>query len=100
MPGACCALHSSCFRGDDTGDCLCGRAYQPDARIVGGQAAEQLEHPWQAALVWEHSNSHFCGGTLVNNLWVLTSAHCLDNVLTPSYIKVGFSPRKNTRKAT
>ena len=70
------ALAAAAFRGAEAG---------------GGQEAGQLEHPWQAALVWEHSNSHFCGGTLVNNLWVLTSAHCLDNVLNPSYIKVGFS---------
>ena len=91
VPGACCALKEYCYRGDDIGDCLCGQAGETEARIIGGQEAGKLQHPWQAAIYKKRSGEQFCGGTLVNNMWVLTAAHCLDNVLNPSYIKVGFS---------
>ena len=86
VPGACCALKEYCYRGDDIGDCLCGQAGEAEARIVGGQEAGKLQHPWQAALYY--ISSQFCGGTLVNNMWVLTAAHCLDDVPGPSYIEV------------
>ncbi|XP_038565980.1 serine protease 33-like isoform X2 [Micropterus salmoides] len=52
---------------------VCG---QPplNTKIVGGQVASAGSWPWQASL--QDSGSHFCGGSLINNQWVLTAAHC------------------------
>lgn len=45
-------------------------------RIVGGGDASPGEWPWQVSL---HVKGAFtCGGTLVNNQWVLTAAQCVD----------------------
>ncbi|XP_036004606.1 serine protease 33 [Fundulus heteroclitus] len=55
-----------------------------DSRIVGGEAAPEGSWPWQVSL---HSQAHFCGGSLINNLWVLTAAHCVPGG-KPSDIRV------------
>ncbi|XP_023570974.1 coagulation factor X [Octodon degus] len=45
-------------------------------RIVGGQNCKEGECPWQALLVNE-DNKGFCGGTILNEYYILTAAHCL-----------------------
>jgi len=46
-----------------------------DNKIVGGREVENDEdYPWQVSL--RDREGHFCGGSLINNRWVLTAAHC------------------------
>ncbi len=57
-------------------------ANQPD--IMGGREATPGAWPWQAALVRANvTNAYtgqFCGGSLIAGDWVLTAAHCVDDV--------------------
>ncbi|KAM7387642.1 hypothetical protein PAMA_009992 [Pampus argenteus] len=58
---------------------VCGSA-PLNTKIVGGESAAAGSWPWQASL---HSNGrHFCGGSLINNQWILTAAHCFPSTST------------------
>uniref|UniRef100_G1Q5N3 Coagulation factor X n=1 Tax=Myotis lucifugus TaxID=59463 RepID=G1Q5N3_MYOLU len=46
-------------------------------RIVGGRDCKDGECPWQAHLIKEN-NEGFCGGTILNEFYILTAAHCLN----------------------
>uniref|UniRef100_A0AAY4DEJ7 Zmp:0000001329 n=1 Tax=Denticeps clupeoides TaxID=299321 RepID=A0AAY4DEJ7_9TELE len=58
-----------------------------DQRIVGGQLQKQGGSPWQVSFY----GYGFCGGTLINQHWVVTAAHCLQQ--TPDHVTVGGSMR-------
>ncbi|CAG9822914.1 unnamed protein product [Phaedon cochleariae] len=49
----------------------------PNLEIVGGDVAEIIDFPWQISL--QHRQSHFCGGFLISEKWVVTAAHCIIN---------------------
>ncbi|KAM4661603.1 coagulation factor IX [Amazona ochrocephala] len=51
-------------------------------RVVGGSDSMRGEVPWQVLLV-DSKGVGFCGGSIINEKWVVTAAHCLqpgDNV--------------------
>lgn len=52
-------------------------------KVVGGQAANPGQFPWQVAL--RHQSS-FCGGSLIGRKFVLTAAHCVDRVQTQGHL--------------
>lgn len=49
---------------------------QISSRIVGGdEVTDSTLYPWIVSL--KYRGLHFCGGTLINEKWVLTAAHCV-----------------------
>ncbi|CAL1262292.1 unnamed protein product [Larinioides sclopetarius] len=59
-------------------------------RMVGGEEAVPNSWPWQVSLqaATTEPNGHFCGGTLINTLWVLTATHCVVGRVNPGDIKI------------
>ncbi|KAK7938533.1 hypothetical protein WMY93_001859 [Mugilogobius chulae] len=51
----------------------CGKA-PLNTRIVGGVDAPTGAWPWQVSIF--NGGGHSCGGSLINNLWILSAAHC------------------------
>ncbi|XP_076764986.1 proclotting enzyme [Xylocopa sonorina] len=62
----------------DTSQCGAKNGDQNQERIVGGHNADLGEWPWIAALF--NSGRQFCGGSLIDDLHILTAAHCVANM--------------------
>ncbi|XP_060524589.1 serine protease nudel-like [Cylas formicarius] len=76
-----------------------------ETRVVGGKPSQPAAWPW---LVSIYKNGIFhCGGVLINELWIVTAAHCVDRFWLYYYeIQAGalrrfsYSPMDQTRFAT
>ncbi|GIX67754.1 serine protease 42, partial [Caerostris extrusa] len=53
----------------------CGRRFGRIARIVGGSDTYEGEFPWTVSI--RLLTTHYCGGVIINEWWVLTAAHCV-----------------------
>jgi trypsin len=56
-------------------------------RVVGGVDAKITEHPWQVAIDFPAIGG-LCGGSLIQDRWVLTAAHCFPGKTDPNSIRV------------
>jgi len=64
-------------------------------RIVGGKAVTKTgRYPWQLSLAsgfYGFFYQHRCGAALLSSKWVLTAAHCVENMdLLTTYVMAGF----------
>ncbi|KAK7076698.1 Trypsin-like serine protease [Halocaridina rubra] len=67
------------------------RSWQSEPIIVGGVEAKRNAWPWMALLGVEEGRGEynwFCAGALINDQWILTAAHCLDEI-TPRIVRLG-----------
>jgi len=56
--------------------CICGMVPGGGNRIVGGETAKKFEFPWQAAIVFAGTRQPTCGGSIINDRYILTASHC------------------------
>lgn len=63
-------------------------------KIVGGTKTDIANYPWQISL--RSSGSHICGGSIYNEQWIITAAHCVYGGIASRYtILTGSSHRQN-----
>ncbi|XP_029379594.1 ovochymase-2 isoform X2 [Echeneis naucrates] len=85
---AAAALLSLCFwvnavvRAAQTGSkCGVPHVWSPmvqSLRVVGGAEAQHGSHPWLVSL--QVKGSHFCGGSILTERWIMTAAHCFTSL--------------------
>lgn len=66
-------------------------------RIVGGKETRIAQWPGQATLrsttKGGKSALYFCGGTAISDRWILTAAHCVDDISSGLQKRFGFNDR-------
>jgi serine proteinase stubble len=67
---------------------------RPEVRIVGGKNAGWAQYPWQVSVrrtsFFGFSSTHRCGGAVLNENFIATAGHCVDDLLTSQIrIRVG-----------
>jgi hypothetical protein len=66
------AMEYICNRNDH---CGCSRRPVKKARIFGGKTA--LHDSWSWTISIQNGNNHLCGGSILNERYIITAAHCL-----------------------
>ncbi|XP_062536371.1 serine protease 7-like isoform X2 [Armigeres subalbatus] len=70
----------------------CGRTNLDD-KIAFGERAPMYQYPWMAMLIYRSTSGREgpeCGGTVINNRYILTAAHCIDGQIERLlYVRLG-----------
>jgi secreted trypsin-like serine protease len=68
----------------------CGCSANPATltKIVGGESAASQTWGWAASLRYTSTNSHFCGGSIISDSYILTAAHCTIGLASASSVRV------------
>src|SRR5687768_2581788 len=82
------------------GNCQCGvENLVTKSRIINGIRVRACKYPWMVFLVMrgEKDGRFFglnrCTGSVINDKYIVTAAHCLKLVSTPDDINVYITPR-------
>lgn len=55
---------------------------RPETRIMGGKDSSFGKWPWQVSVrrnsYFGFSSTHRCGGAIINEGWIATAGHCVD----------------------
>ncbi|KAF7491461.1 Serine proteinase stubble [Sarcoptes scabiei] len=67
---------------------------RPRTKVVGGKNSAFGAWPWQVSVrrvsFFGFSSTHRCGGAVLNNQWIATAGHCVDDLLLSQIrIRVG-----------
>ncbi|KAK9872393.1 hypothetical protein WA026_017851 [Henosepilachna vigintioctopunctata] len=65
-----CIISISCH--DET-----RKVFNISRKIIGGYDCSTEKYPFVVSIRTASHLEHFCGGSLISNVWVLTAAHCL-----------------------
>jgi len=81
----------------------CGKKGASHTRIVGGKNANPGDWPWQVNIDYKYNSGnpgHHCGGTLINEEWILSAAHCFynDQIKENYWLKLGEHDIKTSSK--
>ena len=74
---------------------------QKETRIIGGEPAASGNWPWIVSIRLREGAKHFCGGTVVKHRWVLSAAHCFEQInakhifLTAGHLSKNHGKAKN-----
>ncbi|UJR21622.1 hypothetical protein I4U23_024700 [Adineta vaga] len=68
--------------------CGCSSNSAVITKIVGGESATSQTWGWMASIRYSATGSHFCGGSIISTYHILTAAHCVSSLLSPSSIRV------------
>ncbi|PNI99869.1 PRSS1 isoform 2 [Pan troglodytes] len=61
--------------------------FDDDDKIVGGYTCQKNSLPYQVSL---NSGYHFCGGSLINEQWVVSAGHCYKSAIKSKFSGRGY----------
>ncbi|XP_050672347.1 trypsin-7-like isoform X8 [Leptidea sinapis] len=69
-----------------------------DSKIVGGYSTTILKFPYQVLVILQHNGQkRVCGGSILNEEFILTAAHCVDDVQS-AVVAAGITDDRETEK--
>ncbi|CAF1401457.1 unnamed protein product [Adineta ricciae] len=91
-----CCQSATSVTGSQCGQTFYSPYLHASARIVNGLQAKAHSFPWAVSL--QYKGGHDCGGVIIDELNVLTAAHCLDysNDLGNYFVRVGAHDRSSS----